>query len=657
MSCYRTVLQVASICLFSLLYFTASLQAQSPRVTIIRDGDVLGLIRAIEMANESPEPDSIVLAPNGTYTLRQKYNCVTNGFYDYRSEPPFPCDTIIANGGPVGLPQITRIDWGGKFILNARGATIRRADNTEPFRIWYVWTNGEADFYNMVVENGYAFRTLNTAREVISGGGMYLNLETKVKLENCIFKHNRSEGQGGAIRISARSNTEMIHCEFRDNYALEDGGGVHNVVSPIKIVRCRFLNNFSALRGGGLYSDGNDWTVRDSRTIIKDCIFDGNEVDRPDTDRGVGAGLYLFLYADQKAIIDGCLISHNAVNGNRGLGGGLFLASGDLIFDRDTIVSVGNTSEYQLTNSLIYENTSSELGGGMALGTGQFSIINTTLHQNQSLDLGGGALYNDPRVVFINCTISENTAQRRGGGVIYIVQDEENTRQAEFYNCVWLNNRASNIGERTLGEETIQNNCSLSVNDNVRASTNIEFPGPSGQRGDAPCAQNGQFIDPELGPLQDNGGAVFTQLPEVGSPAYQTGNIDFLPEEFRPASGIVNIGAFPFRLANLPNFSFQNVVLSTPALALEGPQIAIYPNPLLGDELNLEVNTSLLSNSSVKLSLYDSWGRVLKEELTAFKGEQTTLKLPNEDLQPGLYYLLIHTAQGTITKPLMIGQH
>lgn len=152
----------------SLLSLSGISQAQ--QVHQIADGDVTGLIQAMEEASRSPEADSIVLAKNAVYLLTKRHSCVTSGFYDYRSSPPLPCRE--AGTGPVGLPQITRKDWGGKLIINGRGATIKRAESVERFRIFYVWTSGEADFYNLTLENGYANRTLTSARVVISGGAI-----------------------------------------------------------------------------------------------------------------------------------------------------------------------------------------------------------------------------------------------------------------------------------------------------------------------------------------------------------------------------------------------------------------------------------------------------------------------------------------------------
>src|SRR5262245_53219550 len=78
----------------------------------IPDGDVAGLIKAINDANANPGADTISLAANGTYTL----TAIDNAWY-----------------GPNGLPPIA-----SPIIIEGNGSVIERDTNAPKFRLFYV---------------------------------------------------------------------------------------------------------------------------------------------------------------------------------------------------------------------------------------------------------------------------------------------------------------------------------------------------------------------------------------------------------------------------------------------------------------------------------------------------------------------------------------
>ena len=97
----------------------------------VPDGDVAGLIAAINAANGNGQPDTINLAANGTYV-------VTTGPY--------------AAAGPNGLPSIT-----SQITVNGNGATIERssAGGTPRFRILHVAGSGDLTLNDVTVQNGH----------------------------------------------------------------------------------------------------------------------------------------------------------------------------------------------------------------------------------------------------------------------------------------------------------------------------------------------------------------------------------------------------------------------------------------------------------------------------------------------------------------------
>jgi hypothetical protein len=131
-------------------------------IVTLADGDVAGLIAAINAANTNHESDVINLAANGTYTLTAANNATNGG-----------------NGLPVVLDDVI----GPDLTIHGNGATIQRSANAPSFR--------------------------------------FLQVNASVTLDNITFKGGSSPELGGAIRVSATLNTSLsvINCTFSSNQA------------------------------------------------------------------------------------------------------------------------------------------------------------------------------------------------------------------------------------------------------------------------------------------------------------------------------------------------------------------------------------------------------------------------------------------------------
>jgi hypothetical protein len=181
------------------------------------------------------------------------------------------------------------------------------------------------------------------------------------------------------------------------------------------------------------------------------------------------------------------VMNDSAVNGNQGLDGGGILNSGGTVTLNDSSVS----------------NNNSYTGGGI-YSSGTLTLNNSTVSGNTAF-LGGG-IYNDSTgtVNLNNCTISNNTATGDGGGICVnagVAFSLQNTILAgntapsgpDCYNAT-----INSVGYNLLG--------------------NISYCTYNPSTGDL------INIDPELGPLQDNGGATLTHALLPGSPAIDAGN-------------------------------------------------------------------------------------------------------------------------------------
>ncbi|MHC4498901.1 MAG: InlB B-repeat-containing protein, partial [Planctomycetota bacterium] len=269
------------------------------------------------------------------------------------------------------------------------------------------------------------------------GAGAYCDQWSTVTFKDCTFGNNRCIGSvSGLGGIGHPSGVQQWP---RVNYNVPSfGGGVHCAEgSAVAFVDCTVENNrathdLNGLAagvdytgyGGGICVDGNDYPTFHTNVGLSDCNVIGNfapivlliyAVDTEDlhlddcalvnNSSYVGGGL---LSIESSTTISGCTIRENIasqiaapnlvdpnVDPNMlppgiiyGAGGGLYIF----------------TSDANVVDCIITENTSSGSGGGVYLGG-----------HRESLDWPATGVYAIPELK--NCLITNNTADRDGAGI------------------------------------------------------------------------------------------------------------------------------------------------------------------------------------------------------------------------------------------------
>ncbi|HJZ47797.1 MAG TPA: clostripain-related cysteine peptidase, partial [Roseiflexaceae bacterium] len=209
---------------------------------------------------------------------------------------------------------------------------------------------------------------------------------------------------------------------------------------------------------------------------------------------------------------------------------------------------VANTGTLDISLSTISGNTA-DAGGGGILNCGTLSVGSSTIRDNTATGVSGygtgGGLHNCPgkTATLTSNTISGNSALW-GGGI-----SNEGSTTLDFYDGTIANNTASdfggglwNKGLARISSVTISGNTSgigssgtvdlgYTILADNRPRGNCEGGGGIlGERdgynldSDGTCLLNAASdlvnVDVRLGPLQDNGGPTWTQLPQPGSPSW-----------------------------------------------------------------------------------------------------------------------------------------
>ena len=262
-------------------------------------------------------------------------------------------------------------------------------------------------------------------------------------------------------------------------------------------------------------------------------------------------------------------ISHLTLTGGRGLvGGGIYNDGGTVTLNDSTISGnsvpaaggIFNDHDGMLTliNSTVSNNRATAAGGGI-INFGTMTMINSTVSGNSS-NFGGGGIFqrfSGNTMTMTNSTISGNSAPL-GGGIVNL-----DGSTATLINTTVSNNSASRGGSilnteaagATTSFSTINLNNSIIANstsggDCVRdlGTINAEYTLIEGGLG---CVNginsNNLTGDPNLGPLQNNGGPTETHALLPGSRAIDAGNSTLTTDQrgiARPQGPAPDLGSF-----------------------------------------------------------------------------------------------------------------
>jgi hypothetical protein len=275
--------------------------------------------------------------------------------------------------------------------------------------------------------------------------------------------------QGGGISNDGQATIKNSNIS---NNRGSSGGGIENKGDLI-ITDSQISGNYAFSDGGGIESI-------DSTLLIQHSTISNNQSDR------WGGGISAWTGSDIK-LID-CIVSHNQAVSN---GGGVY------IDDQSTGNIIGsNVSENKtIFAGSIYDSQ----GGGGIYTDGELLVVNSTISGNKSVEDGAGLL-NLGELSIFNSTFSNNQAQRFGGGIF-------NKSTLTIANSIVANSVAQDVYNHTSGTLNLLGN-------------NLVEDGSIG----------GVLTgDPNLSPLQNNGGFTPTHALLSGSLAINGGNNTFVP--------------------------------------------------------------------------------------------------------------------------------
>ena len=295
----------------------------------VANGDVPGLIAAIQAANATAQEDTIQLAVNGDYPL----------YAAFFSSSSVPLDR-------TGLPWIT-----SPVIIEGRGSVIRRAQPiAQP-----------VPEFRLVRVRGRAAALTVRDLGLQNGNGWPVN-------------GDHADSMGGGIRNEGRPLT-IENCRFEENRSTHWGAAVHTT-GPTVVKDSEFVHNVAG--------DGGTGAIRVMDTslfIVESCFFSKNVGD--DTIR---------IYNVTTADISGSTIAEaTGISGEVGVlvhGSGFRMANSTIYKCHRFGLSCGAGSVATITHCTVYETGNPTTTGiGIVNGTGcVMSLINTIVANSVYVD-------------------------------------------------------------------------------------------------------------------------------------------------------------------------------------------------------------------------------------------------------------------------------
>jgi CSLREA domain-containing protein len=379
-------------------------------------------------------------------------------------------------------------------------------------------------------------------------GGVLLVVTGAVHISNSTFTNNLASTGGGLLATTFSSLT-VSGSTFDGNAANSGGGLIATGTGPVTLANTVITNNAANMIGGA-YVAGDTVSVTGGEasdntglggfggyylTASTGATIDG-AVARRNNGGGAPCGGICVIAGAGNLTISNVEVSENA----SGSGAGLYATApaGSIAMTRLRVLNNGSTpgpagglygvasGAISLVDSTISGNLGTSIGGGAVLSSGgDLTIQGTTLAQNYAAGgggLGGGAyVVAGTATAIMNSTISGNLADGTAGG-LYI------SGTATIRNATFVDN------DSPAGSAIFNPGGTITVTSSIIAGSAAAHCGGAAvtsggnnldSNGSCSFAAGGDQnnVDPQLGPLADNGGPTMTHLPATGSPVLDNG--------------------------------------------------------------------------------------------------------------------------------------
>ena len=381
----------------------------------------------------------------------------------------------------------------------------------------------------------------------ITGNGGAFNNQGILTISNSTLSGNSGDS-GGAI-YSGNVSTLTVNDSIISGNLANNGGGIFNASTlTLTVNNSTISSNLSNDAGGGIFFD------RTGTFTVTNSTLSGNNANRGGAIANSGSGTLT--------------VSNSTISGNTTINGaGIYNTGGSTL----TVI-----------NSTLSANTATYGGGILNNFGGTLSVSNSTFSGNTASK--GGGIFSDNNLTVTNSTLSGNSATVSGGGIF------SNGGNLNIANTIIANSAS---GGDYAGTGTIGTN-----------SNNLVEDGSITNGSSTPTGSGDISGDPNLGPLQDNGGPTFTMALGVGSAAIGAGNATI--SNAAPINGLDQRGYVRSSTApSIGAFDLPTITSFTPTSGPTGTSVVISGSGFVGSvqvNFNGVAATSVVVNSATQIT-------------------------------------------------------
>jgi hypothetical protein len=386
--------------------------------------------------------------------------------------------TTITVTAEVPVTVDTTID-GGKLV------TLSGGKSTRIIHIKSAWNVATPllTVQNLTFTEGYTTDVPNTTATT-EGGAAIFEDGGSLTVIDCTFTNNQcatsgEDVSGGAINGQGVGTLIVQGSTFTGNVG-SNGGAIGTQDETVTIVDSTFVGNQATGTGGNPGNGGDGGAMSYDGAMIPWTMC--GDTFQQNTAVASGGAIFRVAYDDEPVNIDRCVFDSNSVDPMTGNAGGLYL-------EYATITMTGTTISHNTAN----------FGGGIWIGHMAIAKISNDTIAGNTANMGGGVWFaGGVTGTLLNVTVANNAGNGMAGG------DTGVTLQNTL------------VAGNTKGDMEGEVSCDHTLGG---AGVNMEYPGDSS----SPCTSSVVVADPQLGPLQNNGGTTDTMAPAAGSPAIGQG--------------------------------------------------------------------------------------------------------------------------------------
>lgn len=258
-------------------------------------------------------------------------------------------------------------------------------------------------------------------------GGALSNLNsTNAKIDNCTFKGNVVERNGGAIYSYGGTYNTLNNCYFANNSG--DLGAVIYWIGDANLFNDLIFENNVARDSGIIFWQGNN-------NLVNASVFRHNSAKN-------GGGVH---FSGDHNLLDVCVFEYNsAIDGGAVHWNGNYNLLRNSIFKYNVATNMGGAIYWACQDSLLHNcsfiNNSAFYGGAIYVGNYMEeegnNIVNASVFRYNAANVGGAIYWNSDDSRLMNSVLEYNVASDMGGAIYY-------TRISMIYDSILLNNKAN----------------------------------------------------------------------------------------------------------------------------------------------------------------------------------------------------------------------